>query len=477
MNRLWARLALAFVAISLLTAGLAAALIVRNVNQQFRGYLVQPSVVLRGPVRAALEEHYAMYGSWENLDRTINQLRRVWMLRPGRILRGRPLLEDNIALVIADESGRVVFDEQGQQQNKRVPLEVIGRALPLVVEDRVVGYALTVAVTESVLGQPEQSFLDGVHNSILVAALISALAGVLSGAVISQMVARPLNRLAEAAHAFARREWGFRVQPERISGISELRDVALALDTMARSLQHSDQQRRNLMADIAHELRTPLAVIQGSLRALLDGVRPLSPNEIAAIYDETRLLARLVDDVRELSLAESHQLPLRVAVLDISDALREATERLQPVAEMQQVRLLLQLPDQRLGVHTDPDRLQQVVHNLVTNALRHTPAGGAVTLCAQSEGAMVRVVVHDTGSGIAPEDLPHVFDRFYRADRARTRGSGGSGLGLAIVKSLVQLMGGEVGVESALGRGSRFWFTLPRAEAAPPPTSLFTRPA
>ncbi len=462
MNRLWARLALAFVAISLLTAGLAAALITANVNQQFRGYLVQPGVILRGAVRATLEEHYATYGSWEGIDQTISALRRVRVLRRGPI-RGGPLLDPGIALVIVDASGKVVFDEQGEQRDKQVPPEMMIRALPLVVDDQVVGYALTVAVADGVLGQAEQGFLEGMRNSILAAAAISALVGVIGGFAISRTLVRPLSKLAEAAHAFARRDWSCRVQPERISRIAEFRDVALAFDTMARSLQQSEQQRRNLMADIAHELRTPLAVIQGSLRALLDGVHPLKLSEIATIYDETRLLARLVDDVRELSLAESQQLPLQVITFNVSDHLREIAKRFESVAEAQGVHIALRLPDAPVLVKADPDRLRQVVHNLLTNALRFTPSGGDVTLSVQTYGATARVEVQDTGVGIAPEDLPHVFDRFYRADRARARSSGGSGLGLTIVKSLVQLMGGEVGVESAPAQGSRFWFTLPLA--------------
>jgi signal transduction histidine kinase len=210
-------------------------------------------------------------------------------------------------------------------------------------------------------------------------------------------------------------------------------------------------------------LRTPLAVIQGSLRALLDGVHPLEMKEIALLYDETRLLSRLVEDVRELALAEARQLPMAMQDVDVGSALRAAGARFSAAADAQGLTLTVSVPEERMLARADPDRIAQVLHNLISNAFRHTPAGGQVVLSAQAQGGHIRLSVRDTGEGIAPHDLPHVFDRFYRSDKSRTRSSGGSGLGLAIAKSLVENMGGRIGVESQPGQGSEFWFTLLRA--------------
>jgi len=217
------------------------------------------------------------------------------------------------------------------------------------------------------------------------------------------------------------------------------------------------------MADVAHELRTPLTVIQGNLRAILDGVYPLEREEIATLYDETRLLQRLVDDLRELALAEAKQLKLNLQPIDLRVLIDATINNFGTAAEAQQIALGANLPAELAPVQADGDRVGQVIRNLVGNALRHTLANGSITIDVTATSDQVRVQVIDTGEGIPPEDLPHVFDRFYRGDRSRARSSGGSGLGLAITKSLVEAMGGSIGVESRSGAGSTFWFTLPLA--------------
>jgi two-component system OmpR family sensor kinase/two-component system sensor histidine kinase BaeS len=232
---------------------------------------------------------------------------------------------------------------------------------------------------------------------------------------------------------------------------------------MADELQRAETLRRNLMADIAHELRTPLTVMQGSLRALLDGVYPLELKEIASIYDETRLLSRLVADLRELALAESGQLALKVQPVEVATVMQTVADQFTAAAEAQETRIAVVNGYAMPLVQADPDRLTQVLHNLLTNALRHT-SGGAITVSGESLDERVRISVQDTGEGIAPQELTHVFDRFYRADNSRSRVTGGVGLGLAIAKAWVEAMGGTIGVRSEPGHGSTFWFTLRQCE-------------
>ena len=220
-----------------------------------------------------------------------------------------------------------------------------------------------------------------------------------------------------------------------------------------------------MAADIAHELRTPLAVIQANLEAMLDGIRPLSAEEVADVHRETQLLSRLVTDLRDLSLAETGQLLLRKELTDLSALVRTSVARFSSWAEDKGVRLDVEAAADLPRVEVDPDRVAQVLGNLLDNALRHTLPGGEVVVRLQpgAQRDEVRVTVSDTGSGIPEEHLPNIFERFYRADRARTRTGGGSGIGLAVVKQLVEAHGGRVWAESQPEEGTAFRFVLPAA--------------
>ncbi|MCS7055858.1 MAG: ATP-binding protein [Thermoflexales bacterium] len=453
MNRLWVRLTLAFLLVTLLMAAFMAGAATWSAGRQFRGYLAQPGVFARGGALDVLEAHYESYGSWAGVGNSLRAVRP--RPRRGGFPAPRPLL------LVADAQGRVVYDEAGRERlGQALDLFALASAQPVVVNDAVVGYVLASSPDFDPLGPLERRFLDDLQRSIALIAGVAVVIGVGVGWLVSRSLSRPLAIVAQAAHALARRDWSQRVSLKETSHVAEVAEVAQAFNRMADSLQQAEAQRRNLMADVAHELRTPLTVIQGSLRALLDGVHPLNMKEIAAIYDETRLLARLVEDVRELSLAEAHQLPMAMRPVDVGATLRATADRFAAAADAQQVALTLDVPEGLPPVQADPDRLAQVLHNLVSNAFRHTPPGGRITLRAQAQAGLVRVSVCDTGEGIPQEDLPRVFDRFYRGDRSRSRSTGGAGLGLAIAKSLVENMGGRIGVESMQGQGSTFWFTL-----------------
>jgi two-component system OmpR family sensor kinase/two-component system sensor histidine kinase BaeS len=249
--------------------------------------------------------------------------------------------------------------------------------------------------------------------------------------------------------------------------VRELDELANAFNRMADSLASADMQRRQMTADIAHELRTPLSIMRGRLEGLQDGIYHATPDQIDALLKETSLLERLVDDLRLLALAEAGQLPLYRDACDPAELLDAMASSFVKQANEQGVALVVDTPDDLPAIHADPQRLMQVLGNLIGNALRHTPEGGQITLRAQLNSTdptipvMVDLLVRDTGSGIAAEDLPKVFDRFWRADRSRTRGSGGAGLGLAIVKQIAVAHGGSVGVESTIGEGTVFRVTIP----------------
>jgi len=285
------------------------------------------------------------------------------------------------------------------------------------------------------------------------------------GSRIFRSYAVPLADIMDAAEEVATGNLQVRVK-ER--GSREFQQLAGSFNRMTEELARTDQQRRNLTADVAHELRTPLHIIQGNLEGILDGIYAPTPEHIEATLQETRTLARLVDDLRTLSLAESGQLQLHAEVIDVHDLLADVATSFSPQAESAGIQLCVQDEQaQTMALFADPGRLDQVLSNLVSNALRHTPSGGTITLSAtplhnNGNGEQIQLAVADTGEGIAPADLPFVFDRFWRGDRARTHKEGtGSGLGLAITGQLVKAHGGTITVDSELGHGATFTVTLP----------------
>ena len=455
MNRLWVRLTLAFIFVALISAAVVAIVATTSADNQFREYLNRRDTLAQSGLLTELADFYQRTGSWTGADAILANFSPNESGHQGGgqgVGRGRP------PLLLADANGTVIYDERNERVGTSFSAAELATTLPISANNQIAGYLLLGAQGRGTLSPNEQNFLDQLQNTLILAAVIAAGLGIAIGLLMSRTLAAPLSKLSSAARAFAAHQWDQRVV---VNGTQEMADVATAFNDMADSLQQAEGLRRNLMADVAHELRTPLTVIQGNLRAILDGVYPLEREEIATLYDETRLLQRLIDDLRELALAEAKQLKLNTQPIDLRPLIESTVGNFGAVAEAQQIALSAQLPDDLPHVQADADRVGQVIRNLVGNALRHTLTEGMIKIDVTTEVDHVRVKVIDSGEGIPPEDLPHVFDRFYRGDRSRARSSGGSGLGLAITKSLIEAMGGAIGVDSQSGVGSTFWFTLP----------------
>ena len=279
--------------------------------------------------------------------------------------------------------------------------------------------------------------------------------------IMSRRISAPLASMTRAAQQVASGDLAVDVPG---SSILEVDTLARTFNSMAATLRREDQLRRNMTADIAHELRTPLTVIKGKLEGILDGVYPGTASHIAPVLEEANLLERLVEDLRLLSLAEARELPLHLETVDIGGLLDDTRRSFAREAAAQHVELVVSAPETLAPVELDPQRMQQVLGNLVANSLRHTPAGGRVDLRAEQRNGTVRVAVSDTGRGIAPDDLPYIFDRFWRGDRARSRQeSGGAGLGLAIARQLVEAQSSRISATSILGKGTTMVIEIPTA--------------
>jgi signal transduction histidine kinase len=306
--------------------------------------------------------------------------------------------------------------------------------------------------------------LVGVQRLEIVARLVRILlgisfVGILVGTISSWGLAAPLRNLATAARAIGSQDLSQRIE---VRGSSEVREVAEAFNTMAEALESAERMRKNMLADIAHELRTPLSVIQGNLRAILDDVYELDKVEVARLYDQTRQLSRLVDDLHDLALLEAKQFSLTLNSQDLVKIVYDVAAIYQPLVEDQGILLILELPDKISQVEVDPARITQCLNNLLNNALQHTPDGGEIRISMEEKRQMVSINVEDNGAGIEPEHLAHVFDRFYRGDPDRSRLTGGSGLGLAITQALIHAHGGEITVSSpGKNRGTRIGISLP----------------
>jgi len=308
------------------------------------------------------------------------------------------------------------------------------------------------------LSAAQQAALTRVNQAVIAGGAIALVAALVAGFFVFRIVTRPIDQLRQATHAVASGDLSTRV---KIDSGDELAELGSAFNAMAGSLQRDEQLRRDMTADVAHELRTPLAVIRSNLEAMLDGVYPLDGEHLGIVLEQSKVLTRLVDDLRTLALAEAGQLALDRQPVDAGELVASVASAFRTRAAEKGITIETDVAPNLSPLSLDAQRMSQVLSNLIDNGLRHTPPGGRIEVHARSDGDRGAVLsVSDTGSGIPAEDLPYVFERFYRAEKSRARAEGGSGLGLAIAKSIVEAHGGAIGARSTVGRGTTFEIRL-----------------
>jgi signal transduction histidine kinase len=415
-------------------------------------------------VQTDLARYYQFTGTWDGVQPQVVQM--------GKIYNARIILTDNAGIVLADSEAKAI----GSAYTSKAP----GRAVVATTGANTIfgaGNQDTAAVLTPAIMMETTGFLYITHESstdinraslqityktigrfFLWGGLLAVAIALILAFVLSRRVLAPVKALTSATREFGKGNFSRRVETK---DEGEMGELARSFNTMADDLERNERLRRNMVADIAHELRTPLSNLRGYLEAASDGLVKLDETTIHSLSEETASLSRLVNDLQELSLVDAGELKLIFEPADIDRLISETVTMLQAKTAAKNINISTSLSAGLPEINIDSHRIKQVLYNLLDNAVTHTGADGRITVTAWQEGDYLNISVSDTGEGIPMEDLPMIFERFYRVDKSRTRATGGTGLGLTIAKRLVEAHGGSIAVRSALGQGTTFTFSLP----------------
>ncbi len=446
--RLSTKLVLAFLSVALVAVLLVAVFAALGARSEFGRFIFDQ---YQTAFIEELEAYYEQNGTFSGFKLPMGTMMRGMMGQGGGPeRRGNPI-------TVADARGVVFIPGDSFIMGDRLPPGVLHDAFPMQVEGETVGYVLASreAFRQS---QAERLLLERVNRTVLLASLGAAVLALALGLLLARTLTQPIRELTAATEAVAQGELEQRVP---VRSRDELGDLAQSFNQMSSDLAKAQALRQQMTADIAHELRTPLSVILSHVDAIEEGVLPPTPETMHIIREETAQLSRLVEDLRTLSRADAGELSMTMVMTGPYQLLNKAAASHRPLAAEKGIELEIEAEEGLPEVGVDPDRIGQVLDNLLSNALHHTPQGGTIRLSARALDRGVELRVADNGPGIAPETLPHVFERFYRADSARGRDLGGSGLGLAIARSIVESHGGHIHAESELGEGAAFIIWLP----------------
>jgi two-component system sensor histidine kinase BaeS len=414
----------------------------------FRGGLSGTEGLVRN-----LEAHYAANGTWDGVESLFNRQGRG--LGQGQGPNSSPGWDQRLQL--ADVDGNILVDTQDESPNQKISRADRNRSISLNVDGQIVGYLLP--ETGSQISQLAADTLVSRINQAAIKAAIFASAVALGLALfLSYRLLRPVSELTQAVQKLAD---GDLVQRVPVRGSDELATLADTFNQMLASLQLAESRRQALTADIAHELRTPLAVQRAHLEALEDGIYDLNIESLKPIEEHNYLLTRLVEDLRTLALADSGQLELVKTPTDLSDLVKRVITRLEPQAADRQIKIRYSLSESPLYVNVDPQRIEQILNNLLDNAMRYTTQGGWVRIQTSIIDKICILTVQDNGPGISSEDIHRIFERFYRAEKSRSRAEGGTGLGLSIAKKIASAHGGSLKADNHPDGGAIFTLTLP----------------
>ena len=470
MRSLAWKLAGALLLVAVISVGLTAFLVSQSTSNEFRQYLSNCDMAYVQSIEKELVHGYNKDNSWAN----------------ARLMLNSQLQSANDRLVLADENGIVVGDTADDWLGKSIKDIGLINPMPITISGKVKGNlflmyfgsladkgsrmmnrACMVSDNTIALSQTEQDFLNRVNNYLWLVGFMAFAVAVFLGILLTRQILLPVRALKKGAREVASGKLNYQV---KTNSKDELGELAQTFNSMASSLSKIEQSRQRLTADIAHELRTPLTVIEGTVDAMLDGVYKPDKEHLVSIKEQTAQLTRLINDLREISLAESGQLKLDLAPTNIVDLVRRKLTQFELKALEKEIQLKLNFSGNIPEIKVDVVRIEQVIANLLTNAIRHTPKSGLITVSLETATAETSknldkpsliISIADNGEGIPAEHLEHIFDRFYRVESSRTKNNGETGLGLAIVKQMIEAHDGKVWAVSTPGKGSTFFVALP----------------
>ncbi len=465
MRSLTFKLMLAFLAISLIGAVLASVFARWITVQEFDRLVMEQA---QSNFMAEVTAYYQTRGSWAGITDYFRQKAQSSEPPPRPANTGNPQPPPSkeggarqspiVPIILIDLNGYVIHPVPPYRPGDYVPPEKLAQGIPVKINGQVIGTILAIGSAPP-LSEPEQQYLDRTNQALLVSALGATMLALLLSVVLARTLTKPMRELTGAIRAMAQGKLGVAVP---VRSRDEIGELTTAFNLMSADLARANHSRRQMAADIAHDLRTPLTVIGGYIESLRDGVLEPNPARFDVMHQEVQHLQHLVEDLRTLSLADAGELKLnrqRIAPLTL---LEQTASAFKHQAEQRHIALQLKTEPGLPDIAVDEIRIAQVLGNLVSNALRYTSEGGHIVLSAKRQTEQIVLSVEDNGAGIAPDALPHIFERFYRADPSRRQGESESGLGLAIAKSLVEAHEGTITAASdGIGQGSAFSARFP----------------
>ncbi|MCL6638888.1 MAG: HAMP domain-containing protein [Firmicutes bacterium] len=470
--KLGVKISVFMVALALLATVVTALWAVGAVRKSFHFYVERNMNYRLQRIQAELADYYREKGSWSGVQSLFEGTQPgrglgfgygrfgfggaaggQRMMGPGpRGPMGGPGTGD---VLLADGTGTVIAGSDLSFLGKTDVRLSLKDGLAVEVDGKKIG---TLYLVNTFYGEWEREFLNSVTKAAAWAGIAAVLLALFLGVLISGHLTGPLRDLTAAARRLSERDLSFRV---RVRTRDEIGELAASFNQMAENMERNEKLRRNLVADTAHELRTPLAILRGNLESLQEGVVQPSAEVIMSLHDEVVRISRLVNELQDVSLAEAGELRLNRLPVEAGELVERVMVPLSGEAQARGIRLQVNIAGNLPQIWVDPDRIVQVLLNLLGNALRYTPEGGEIELSVRQEGEEVLFTVRDTGVGIEPGELNNIFERFYRTGQSRSRSGGGAGLGLAIARSLVEAHGGTIRAESTRGEGSTFTFSIP----------------